>query len=262
MNKKILVLLIVSLLVLTACGNKQTDDDKKLDKSGKDFSKYEEATIVTVNENNILVIKNDEKNPALIEIGTKDSKIYLDEKEASKSDLLEGMIVKIDFSGPMMMSYPGKMNSEYILASSLKPNQINDKIGFYVQVVKDMLEDEKPLREETKAIGLDLDKAPVKLTEGEKNALEYKLKNIFEREILFTSVKELEAQSKIENDSWKDGVLIIFKSLDKEEKVSDIKFKVEKWRSFKGAMGVDSATANWDEKGILKKIEYKGGYES
>lgn len=256
MKNKLLILLVVSLLALTACSNKQ-NDNKKLEISEKELSKYEEARIITVNENNILVVKNDEKNPILIQVATKGSKIYIDQKEAKKDDLKAGMIVKIDFSGPMMMSYPGKMNSAYILASSLKPNQINDKVGFYVQVVNDMLEDEKDLKKHTKIIGLNLDKAPIKLNQGERDALEYKLKEGFEMELIFTNLEKLKRELKIKDEAWKDGLLITFKTNDKEEKMNDINFMVEKWKSAKSSRKVDSAIASWDEKGRLKKIEYK-----
>lgn len=250
MKKKILLFLLVAILGLTACANKE-EDDNKIEGIDKDFSKYEEATIVSVNENNILVLKNDQENPALVEINTNNSKIYLDKKEASRKDLLEGMIVKLDFSGPMMMSYPGKINSEYILAKSLKPNQINDKIGFYVQVVKDIIKDEKTLSDQIKSIALNLDDAPVKLNEGEKNALEYKLKDSLQKEILFTDSK------KFDEKELEDTLLITFNSNDKEEKKSDTSFKIKVERSGETIKKFDSVIADWDEKGVLKKIEYK-----
>lgn len=261
MNKKILFLLLALLLVFVACDTKNGEKEEGI-KLNADLSKYEEASILSVGDNTILTVKNDDTNPILAEVYAKGAKIYIDEKEKDLDDLKPGMDVKLDYTGPMMKSYPGKMNSEYIMASSLKPNQVNDKVGFYLQVVKDMFEKDQALQADTRYLGLDIENPPVAFSEVEKNALNFRLQSEFGKEVIYTSFEELEKEGKIVDNAWKDGVLISIKSNQKEGKLNDIEFSVEKWRSGLGAIGSSNCKATWDENGELKSIDYMDEYVS
>ncbi len=288
--KKLFIILLACAMLLTACNTadkadtdksgseskpvKTTDKDKvqgtdksgsegkgsktndKVDKPRDDMEGYEDAFIVSKDKLEILVYKK-ETNGSLYFCNIKDAKIFLDNKESSIDELQAGMTVKIDFSGPIMESYPAQMSSEKVYASSLVKNQVNDKIGFYVKVFTDLWDEDKALQADTKYLGIDIDKGPIKLDEVEKQALGYVLWGEFEKEVVFTNIKNLTKEGKIKDHTWKDGVLLTVSADKYEDNASSVIFSCEKWRSGTGAIGYNNCKARWDDKGHLEEIEYK-----
>lgn len=284
--KKLFMVLIALLMVFTVCGpltdggektkNPDTsvssndpdrgkvENDKKVnknsvkisDKKDLDMTKYEEAVIIRCEENEILTYKKDNMG-YLVFVNIANSKIYIDDKESSKDKLEQGMTVKLDYSGPILESYPAQMSADYVFASSLIPSTVNDKVGFYVKVIEDIWKEDTALQADTKYLGLDIDNGPVKLDKYEKEALSYILMSKYDKEILFTSIEQLEKEGKIKDLSWKDGVMIILKDKEGKESKDYRHFTLEKWRSGTGAIIFSSVHAYWDKEGKLEKIDYQ-----
>ncbi|MDO5027461.1 MAG: hypothetical protein Q4E50_06490 [Tissierellia bacterium] len=264
--KKALSILLLLALILTGCNATETktlDEKNKLSEAGEnlEIKNLEEAVIISRDDNQVLVYKKGAKG-SLYVCDIKDAKIYIDDKEATSADLLAGMKVKIDFSGPIEESYPAQIGLDKVYASSLVKNQVNDKIGFYTRLIDKLIKADEALISETKYLGLDLEKGPIKLNDQEQEALAYHLANKYDKEILFTNFESLEEEDRIKDLAWEDGFLVSVESDKQEENPGSVEFKAQLWRSGLGAVGFKNCKASWDQDGQLEEIECENNWIS
>ena len=99
--------------------------------------------------------------------------VYLDDKTAEPSDLVNGMLLTIDPGYTVLETWPGQLTGATVHAYS-KPSDEKDHgdiCGLYLQVLEDLWEDDSGLNSDITYISVDLANAPGDLTDGEKAAV-------------------------------------------------------------------------------------------
>ncbi|MCM1046561.1 MAG: YobA family protein [Candidatus Gastranaerophilales bacterium] len=199
--------------------------------------------------------------------------IYLDGQPADVSDLSDGMMVEIAFSGDVMESYPAQIGqiisvSAYSLGTQQNPGGgYYDLCGLYLQVLDDLWEADAGLNNGVDYVSLDLSEAPGNLTEGEKCAVAWRFAELHQVECLMYSYEELLQEGYLtapdpENMpnlyQWEDGLLFSITAGEETEEnysLPVLRFNAEKWRAPLGAYYFYDCTAVWPEFGSWSGYE-------
>ena len=257
--KKVVILVCVALLLLSACNNPQ------------EMQKGENAAFVRIidgaESGNLILAGNNAYDVYIL--NAEDIPVFLDGKNKGSDCLEDGMPVTIHFDGGIEESFPAKFGSVTSIEAYSRGTKENpagtyyDLAGLYLKAMNDIMSEDSALNHDTKYISVDLKDAPGNLTDGEKSAVTWIFANSHQKEGLQLSIEELRNQGYIKKGEhhWEDGVLFSIKnSMDENEVyygLPVIKFDLTKWRSGLGALFYVDCGASWPQNGTWS--DYKIG---
>lgn len=151
-----------------------------------------------------------------------------------EDEIVPGMVVEVTFNGMVLESYPGQIYASKIETVSRE----DDMVSLYLDILKQVYEEDEGLNGDISMIALDLSKAD-NLSKGEKDAILYKALQLFGMEVVPGTFEELKEQGHIvlEEDGFPvfpEGVLLEIKPVEVEK--DSFRFEASKWRSGLGAV--------------------------
>lgn len=283
----LIVLVLYGISLLTACdSNKACGDHQPESSETTPISETE-----TLQETIILSIVDGAESGELVLAGKEsgsvytftigDAAVFLDGKPADASQLKDGMMAEITFSGEVMESYPMRLGgveriSVHQIGTKENPGGYPyDLCGLYLQVLEDLWERDNSLDENAEYISVDLSDAPGHLTDAEKEAITWIFCSRHQKAGLSLSMEELEEQGYLSTwlegnvepgktplNWWENGVLYSIRENVAEETEpipsADICFQADKWQSPLGAYFFHDCTASWTEAGSWKAYSVGG----
>lgn len=137
--------------------------------------------------------------------------------------LVDGMVIKIEYSGTMMYTSPSIPADVTRIIVTDEP--VNDTAGLCLQVFEDLWKDHPGLHAEVEYLGVDLS-AMEGLTDNERWATVWRLKEKSGLELVDGTFDELVEQGDIGKEPlcWEDGVFFSMEG-------SAEKFDAQKWRA-------------------------------
>lgn len=185
----------------------------------------------------------------LLLAGTDDSQVYrlnvtnltvtLDGGSSGPSELRDGMLVEVGFSGVILETFPAQFHGAVTVGANTEGMQ--DLCGLYLQVLEDLWTVDPALNEGITQLGVDLS-ALTGLTEGEKSALAWCFGEQHGLTPVIGTWQELVDQGYINGEDlyWEDGCHF---SITGEAS----SFEAQKWASGLGAyVFIDCTAAEQD----------------
>jgi len=197
--------------------------------------------IIETREESFLVADTEDENGLY--------QVSLDTLKGNTSEISAGDMVEIGFDGLVLEIYPAIIaNPDYMVFLE----KSEDFVGLYHDIFIDLYETDSGLNSGIDFIAVDLTKDNI-LTDSEKNALLYLLRNAAQVETRLATYDDLFLENLVSVDRETEfsqidtGILFIMETSDLEK--DSFQFTAEKWRSSLGAYVFYDCTAKKD-KGI------------
>ena len=189
-----------------------------------------------------------EKSGDVFTVNSNDLTVFLDGEAALPSDLENGMTLTVDPGYELLETWPMQIKRATVRAQrkSGDPEDYGNLCGLYLQVLEDLWTDDSGLNEDISYISVDLDKAPGRLTDGEKAAVTWIFSGKHNAQGLQFGYEALAENGYLKEDTlyWEDGVLFsITKTESRKNTANKITFNAQKWRSGTGAIFYMDCTA-------------------
>lgn len=205
-----------------------------------------------------------EKSGDLYTVGADALTVFIDGEQAAPSDLKNGMRLSFDAGYELMETWPMQIAGASVRAQS-EPGDAEDHgdlCGLYLQVLEDLWTNDSGLNGDLTYISVDLDKAPGRLTDGEKAAVAWIFAGRHNAQGLQLGFEALKAQGYVDETSlyWEDGLLFSITKTETGKDAADrITFNAAKWRSGDGAIFFNDCTAKRG-RGVEWKPYKTGGF--
>lgn len=198
--------------------------------------------------------------------------VTVDGENATAADLADGMLLKVEYSGDVLETYPAQLTNVSALRAQTAPDGgLTDLCGLYLRVLDDLWTVDAGLNGMEDGgtvpyVGVDLSGAPGELTAAEKSAIIWQFGQTHGATPLTGTFDELAEQGYIDRESlyWEDGILFsIQESYGHDTEcytLPTLHFDAEKWRSGLGAYFFTDCTAVWPESGTW--TDYTVGSEA
>lgn len=178
-----------------------------------------------------------------------DTYITIDNKEASASQLQDGMLVSVVFGGDVMESYPAMFGG--VVAVNAVTAGLDDRCGLALQVLEDLWAEDSGLNGGAEYFGFDIDEALIP-QQAEREAIAWHFAELHGAEPLLGTWQQLADEGYIDRENlyWEDGLFFSINAVSgKEQTDKKLFFDVEKWRSGLGAIFFTDCTAKRNSSG-------------
>lgn len=216
-NKKLVSLLAVICLFAVAvstfigCTKSAAVENEPTD-TNENIIAAQIAQIISAKDGELLVTSD--SGLYFLNVDKKTS-VSKDGKALDGTALRPGMKIQIAFDGNILETYPARIaNADTIKITA----EEDDKISLYSEAVKHIFEEREGkdfYKEKLETVALDLTELS-SLSNAEKNALEYVLRNYFysqtEADLIRSSYEELSESGRLKDGEFKDGLIISVKS--------------------------------------------------
>ena len=204
------------------------------------------SKVIEVTDTSVLLANMGENTAAgdLYFVSIKDVPIYDKDGQAINSEELKaGMMIDVYYDGSILETYPSRVAN---VSSIYITEEDYDMVGFYMDLVQDIYEDDEALNADINKIVLDLTKTD-NITTSEKYALAYLVGNEYSVESFLSTYEQLKEDGYLAEDYlyFPDGILITIES--SEVKKDKFTFSIDKWRSGLGAIGYSDCEAHYKD---------------
>ena len=210
----------------------------------------------------------DEESGEIYTLSVRDLAVTMDGGSSGASELRDGMKVWVGHTGGIAETWPAQFAEPQTVAG--ESDTVDDRCGLYLQVLEDLWNEDPGLNEGALTyLGVDFSLL-TELTDGEKNAVAWRLAQLHGLELVTGTWDELVEEGYITGRplegtdrlfyEWTDGVLFTITTAydaawslpaqgEGEEEPRLTAFDAEKWRSSLGSYYFVDCTAQMGEDG-------------
>lgn len=200
-------------------------------------------------EDGSLLLAGQGENGGLYRLNAASLPVTLDGEEANASDLADGMLVTVYFSGEVLESYP---------ASLYRPTRLeavsegaDDRVGLALQALDDLWSEDTALNENIGQLSVYIDEALVP-NAAERAAAAWRFAELHQLPSPMTySWQELCDEGHVDREelSWEKGCYLELKGAEDAGAGEELRFNAQKWRGGLAAILYDGCTAQQNADG-------------
>lgn len=194
-------------------------------------------------EDGDLLLAEQRENGSLDRLSTEGLPVTLDGREASASDLKDGMLVTVYFTGEMQLSYPGGFYNPTRLEAVSEG--ADDRVGLALQALDDLWSEDTALNENIEELSVYIDETLIP-NSAERAAAAWRFVELHQLPPPMTySWEKLcdEGYVNKEELSWEKGCYLELKAAEDAGTGKTLRFNAQKWRGGLAAIMYDGCTA-------------------
>lgn len=194
-------------------------------------------------EDGSLLLAGQGEDTALYRLSAAELPVTLDGKAANASDLRDGMLVTVYFSGEILESYPAFFHQPTRLEAVSEG--ADDRVGLALQALEDLWSEDTALNENLEQLSVYIDEALLP-NAAERAAAAWRFAELHQLPSPMTySWEELcdEGYVNKEELSWEKGCYFELKAAKDAETGKTLRFDAQKWRGGLAAIMYDGCTA-------------------
>lgn len=200
-------------------------------------------------EDGSLLLAEQRERGSLYRMSVTDVPVTLDGKEASATDLRDGMLVTVYSVGGIQESYPGGFYQ--VTRLEAVSEGADDRVGLALQALEDLWSEDTALNENIEQLSVYIDEALVP-NAAERAAVVWRFAELHRiMNPLTYTWEELcdEGYVNEEELSWEKGCYFELKAAEDAGTGKTLRFDAQKWRGGLAAVFYDGCTAKQDKSG-------------
>ena len=200
-------------------------------------------------ESDSLLLAEQRENGSLYRMSVTDVPVTLDGKEASATDLRDGMLVTVYSVGGIQESYPGGFYQ--VTRLEAVSEGADDRVGLALQALEDLWSEDTALNENIEQLSVYIDEALVP-NAAERAAVVWRFAELHRiMNPLTYTWEELcdEGYVNEEELSWEKGCYFELKAAEDAGTGKTLRFNAQKWRGGLAAVFYDGCTAKRQKSG-------------
>ena len=233
-----IVISCLFLSLLAACGQGQ---DAPAEKTATlpQGAETMVCRVVQEEDGSLLLAQMDGGPAAVYSLSLQGKEILFE--DSARTELEEGDLVKVVYNGFVMETYPAQLGN--VSQVIVQKDGFDDLCDLYLEVLEDLMEEDKALAHGVTQLGLDLSKT--RLSPAEQSAIALVLEWEEDLPVVTGTWQELADQGYIDDENlyWEDG---LFLSIEEQEGTGEnaVTFDAQSWRSGLGAYFFCDCTAS------------------
>lgn len=233
-----IVISCLFLSLLAACGQGQDTPAEKT-ATLPQGAETMVCRVVQEEDGSLLLAKMDGSRTDLYTASVRGAEVT--DEAGRRAEIEEGDLVDVTFSGDIQETYPAQLGN--VSQVIVQKDGFDDLCDLYLEVLEDLMEEDKALAHGVTQLGLDLSKT--RLSPAEQSAIALVLEWEEDLPVVTGTWQELVDQGYIDGENlyWEDG---LFLSIEEQEGTGEnaVTFDAQSWRSGLGAYFFCDCTAS------------------
>ena len=251
MRRIFAVLLVATIMVLTGCSQVEITETSsaQVTSTTEKVDREIYAGKVVTNKDGIISIAGNSGEFIRLELNGLEL-VGEGDEVVSVSDITEGTLVEIEYSGMIMETYPGKLYEPETLRVVGREDSVT---GLYKNVFNDLYNTDPALNSDILMIAFDFTNVE-NMDDAEKEIFCWEISEEYGLEVVESTFDELCDEGYIDSENlyFEDGILVTLS--DSEIDNGSFEFDIDKWRSGVGAYFLNNCVAEKSEDGWSYKV--------